>query len=68
MDYPMTQRGESLSVISAPASPVKVRPVDPGGMKIPYRDITVLNPEPIEAPKPSIHLRPPPEEPIAFPR
>ena len=42
MAYPASQGGESLPVISAPVSPIKVRPADPGGMKVPYQDISVL--------------------------
>ena len=51
-------------MILAPISPIKVRPADPGGMKIPYQNITVLNPEPPEVAEPLIHLRPPPETPL----
>jgi hypothetical protein len=65
MTYPTGQGGESLPVIAAPPSPFKVRPADPGGMKIPYQDISILNPE---APEPSVKLMPPPELPVAFPR
>jgi hypothetical protein len=65
MTYPTGHGGESLPVISAPPSPFKVRPADPGGMKVPYQGIYVLNPD---APEPSVKLMPPPELPVAFPR
>ena len=65
LTYPTGQGGESLHVISAPASPIKVRPADPGGMKVPYQGIHVLNPD---APEPPVKLMPPPEAPVAFPR
>ena len=68
MGFPANQSGETLPLIKAPAFPIKVRPINPGGMKIPYQDITVLNPGSKDAPRAPIKLRSPPEEPIAFPR
>ncbi len=66
MTYPSDQGRENLPVISAPVSPIKVRPADPGGMKVPYQGISVLNPD---APEPTVNLMPPPEAPVAsFPR
>jgi hypothetical protein len=35
---------EGLPVIAASVSPVKIRPVEEGGLKIPYQDIIVMNP------------------------
>jgi hypothetical protein len=65
MTYPTDRSHENIPVITAPASPVKVRPTDPGGMKVPYQGIYVLNPD---APEPTVKLMPSPELPVAFPR
>ena len=65
MSYPNSHGSGSLPVIAAPPSPFKVRPADPGGMKVPYQGIHVLNPDALE---PAAKLMPPPEAPVAFPR
>jgi hypothetical protein len=41
---PISIGTEGVPVIVAPVSPVKVRPVEEGGMEIPYQDIFVMNP------------------------
>jgi hypothetical protein len=41
---PMPIGTEGVPVIAAPVTPVKVRPIEEGGMDIPYQDIIVMNP------------------------
>ena len=68
MTYPTGQGSESLPVISAPVSPIRVRPADPGGMEVSYQDISILNPSSPNAPEPIVNLMPPPEQPVLFAR
>ncbi|MBT4934830.1 MAG: hypothetical protein HOJ87_07920 [Rhodospirillaceae bacterium] len=46
-------------------TPVKVRPIDPGGMEIPYQGIIVMNPSLTAEPEQTVNLMPSPEEPMA---
>lgn len=55
---------EGLPVINAPTSPVKVKPVEEGGMSIPFQDIIVMNPSLSAAPGKTEWLMPPPDDPL----
>jgi hypothetical protein len=68
VDYPTPYVYGTPPVILAQASPIKVRPNDPGGVLIPYREIMVLNPRPPEASEPFINLSPVPEMPVQLAR
>jgi hypothetical protein len=56
---------EGVPVIAAPATPVKVRPVEEGGMDIPFQDIIVMNPALSARADKTGGLEPWPEEPLA---
>lgn len=58
---------EGLPVIVASVSPVKIRPVEEGGMGIPYQDIIVMNPTLSAAPEKTERLMPPAEKPLPMP-
>jgi|APSaa5957512535_1039671.scaffolds.fasta_scaffold509593_1 hypothetical protein len=62
---PVTLDGRDVPVISAMTTPVKVRPIDPGGMEIPYQGIIVMNPSLTAEPEQTVNLMPSPEEPMA---
>lgn len=67
MLIPSAQDSERLPVISASVTPIKVRPADPGGMKIPFQDIIIMNPTlSASADKPH-RLQTPPEAPLPLP-
>jgi len=61
---PVAIGNERLPVIAAPTSPVKVKPVEEGGMVIPYQDIIVMNPSLSAAPGKTESLMPSPDEPL----
>ena len=41
---PISIGTEGVPVIAAPVTPVKVRPIEEGGMDIPYQGVFVMNP------------------------
>jgi hypothetical protein len=59
---------EGLPVIAAPVSPVKVRPVEEGGMDIPYQGIIVMNPSLSAGADKTEGLMAGPEEPLGLVR
>jgi hypothetical protein len=67
MLIPVAIGKEGLPVIAASVSPVKIRPVEEGGMVIPYQDIIVMNPTLSAAPGKTERLISPAEEPLPMP-
>jgi hypothetical protein len=65
---PISIGTEGVPVIAAPVSPVKVRPVDEGGMIIPYQDIFVMNPSMSAGADKTERLMAGPEELFGVPR
>lgn len=58
-------RGQSITIIRADDGPVKVRPKDPGGMPVPFRDKVIYRQMAKDADKPQPErLLPPAEKPI----
>jgi hypothetical protein len=65
---PVSIDREGVPVISAPATPVKVRPVAEGGKVIPFQDIFVMNPSLSARADQTERLGAWPEEPLEFVR
>jgi hypothetical protein len=61
---PFPTSTKEVPLITAPDSPIKVRPVEEGGKAIPYQNIIVMNPTLSAAPGKTERLMAPPENPL----
>ncbi|MBV8938296.1 MAG: hypothetical protein JO089_00460, partial [Alphaproteobacteria bacterium] len=66
-----TLNDDELMVVEADKTPVKEKPLDPGGMKFPHQDKMIfeaISGAPAPAPAHEEHVTPSPEEPVARPQ